>query len=408
MSGEPASSGSASGSGFFAGWRDEPVILLSNFAANAITYLPALTLPWTIGALIQRQGLSGSAAGLLAGLEMGGLAAVAAMCGLLVHRFDRLFIVLLGAAISLLTMIALALAPIDIVLVAMPLSGIGFGLCCAGGNAITASSHDPARLSARSWILMMPWQMLIWAAAPLIDRDWGIAGLFALQATGILAMLLLLLGLRLLSAGIRPSAATRPSTTHPRLALLPLALIILCTIAFWLRDATTWSLLERRAAELHADGATLSAALSMGTVIGLAGPAATIWIGLRFGRVWTIAGSQILAALVFMAIALVGSPTLYCFAFLFWSGASIFAWTYVIEMTIAFDPSGRLAAICSGIVFGASALGPLLGGFILDSGDPSALPAAIALLSVAAVGFALAAAHRITAAAPDSSDRTPA
>jgi hypothetical protein len=278
----------------------------------------------------------------------------------------------------------------------MPLSGLGFGICCAAGNAVTAFSRDPARLSARSWILMMPWQMLIWAVAPWVSAHWAVSGVSALQAAAVAIMLLLLIGVGLSNRTAGPARAAVRVKDRPRLPVFPLLLIVLCTIAFWLRDATAWSLVERRATALHVDGATLSAVLSIGTVVGLAGPAATIWIGLRFGRLWTVAGSQILVGLVFMAIALVTSPILYCFAFLFWSGTSIFAWTYIIEMTIAFDPSGRTTAICSGLVFGAGAFGPLLGGLILDSDSASALPAVIGCLSVATIGFAQAVARRIS------------
>jgi hypothetical protein len=384
-------------SSLLAGWRDEPTILLPNFAANAIAYLPALTLPWTIGALMEHQGLSGTSAGLIASAELGCIAAVTALCGAVIDRFDRLSVVILGAMLSLVATVLLAAIPGEALFIAMPLSGLGFGICCAAGNAITASSRDPARLSARSWILMMPWQMLIWAVAPWVGASWAISGLFALQGAAVAVMLLLVIGVRLSSRVVGPARAVVRAKGRPRLPVLPLLLIVLCTIAFWLRDATTWSLVERRATALHVDGATLSAVLSIGTVVGLAGPAATIWMGLRFGRLWTVAGSQILVGLVFMAIALVTSPILYCFAFLFWSGTSIFAWTYIIEMTIAFDPSGRTTAICSGLVFGAGAFGPLLGGLILDSDSVSALPAVIGCLSVATIGFAQAVARRISA-----------
>ncbi|MBB4633155.1 MFS transporter [Sphingosinicella soli] len=387
----------ASTSNLLAGWRDEPTILLSNFAANAIAYLPALTLPWTIGALMEHQGLSGSMAGLIASAELGCIAAVTALCGTFIDRFDRLRVVILGAVLSLIATLMLAVMPGEALFVAMPLSGVGFGICCAAGNAITASSRDPARLSARSWILMMPWQMLIWAAAPWIGAHGAVSGLFALQAAAVGVMLLLLIAVRHASTATGPARVLTRLKDRPRLAAFPLVLIILCTVAFWLRDATTWSLVERRATALDVDGATLSAVLSIGTVIGLAGPAATIWLGLRFGRLWTVVGSQILVGLVFMAIALVASPVLYCVAFLFWSGTSIFAWTYIIEMTIALDASGRTTAICSGLVFGAGAFGPLIGGLILDSGSVSALPVVIGCLSVATIGFAQAVARRISA-----------
>lgn len=338
---------------------------------------------------------------MIASAQLGCLAAATALCGAFIHRLDRLAVVLLGAVISLIAMIALALSPGSVLFIAMPLSGIGFGLCCAGGNAIIASSHDPARLSARSWALMMPWQMLIWAIAPAVSDRWAMSGLFALQAAGVAVMLVPLAGVALGARGNRAAAAaiTRPSV-HSRLSTIPLLLIAACTAAFWLRDSAIWSLVERRAAALDIDGATLSAVLSAGTLIGLAGPAATIRIGLRFGRVRTVTASQVLIAAIFLAVSLVKTPMLYCLAFLFWSGTSIFAWNYIVEMTAALDASGRTTAICGGLVFGAAALGPLLGGIVLDSGSTIALPALVGMLSLAAIGFAYAVARGLRRSCP--------
>ncbi len=386
----------AAGQGLLKGWRDEPALLMSTFAATAIAYLPTLILPWMIGALVEHQGYSASGAGLIASAQQACLAASAALTGLCIHRFERRLVVLLGAGIGGLSTLFLLFGSASQLAVALPLSGIGFGLCSAGGNALIAASRDPARLNARVWALMLPWQMMIWAAAPVLSARYGLAGLLALQAAGTVAMLLLLL---CISSRRQALQAVTPSRSPRSKGLrLPPGLIVLligCTTAFWLRDSTTWSLVERRASMLDVDGAVLSLVLSAGTVIGLAGSAATLWFGLRFGRLRMVTLSQLLSAFVLLSIALVETPLLYCSAFLFWSASSVFAWNYIVEMSATLDRSGRMTAICGGLVFGAGALGPLLGGFALDSGVHTTLPLTIGVLSACAITLACLLAYRL-------------
>lgn len=388
------------------GWREEPALLLSIFAANAIAYLPTLLLPWLIGALVEHQGYSASGAGLLASAQQACLAASAALTALCIHRFERRLIILLGAAMGLLSTLVLLFGSPGLLMIALPLSGIGFGLCSAGGNALIAASRDPARLNARVWALMLPWQMIIWAAAPVLSARYGLDGLFELQAAGMVVMMILLLCASSRAEGLQNYIPAQSLPTA-KLRLPPglVVLIIGCTAAFWLRDSTTWSLVERRAVMLDIDSAVLSVVLSVGTVIGLAGSAATIWLGLRFGRLRMVTLSQLLSAFVLLSIALVETPLLYCGAFLFWSASSVFAWNYIIEMSAALDSSGRMTAICGGLVFGAGALGPLLGGVALDSSAGTALPLLIGSLSAVAVTFACVLAYRLGNGMADTPER---
>ena len=388
------------------GWRDEAYLLLSTFAANAIAYLPTLLLPWLIGALVEHQGYSASGAGLLASAQQACLAASAALTGLCIHRFQRWLIVMIGATIGFLSTLVLLFGSSGLLVFALPLSGIGFGICSAGGNALIAASRDPARLNARVWALMLPWQMIIWAAAPILSARFGLGSLFGLQAAGIAAMLLLLICVSSLAQGLQDHMPARGLRTA-RLRLPPslVVLVIGCTVAFWLRDSTTWSLVERRATMLDVDSAVLSVVLSAGTIIGLTGSAATIWLGLRFGRLRMVTLSQLLSAFVLLSIALVETPLLYCSAFLFWSASSVFAWNYIIEMSATLDRSGRMTAICGGLVFGAGALGPLLGGVALDSSAHTALPLLIGSLSAVAVTFACVLAYRLGNGLADTPER---
>jgi hypothetical protein len=55
--------------------------------------------------------------------------------------------------------------------------------------------------------------------------------------------------------------------------------------------------------------------------------------------------------------------------FLFWTGISIFAWAYVMDVAAERDPKGRVTAVCGGLVFAALAPGRI---FWPDASRPSA------------------------------------
>jgi MFS family permease len=382
-----------------AGFRDrfgsDSHLLLPMFAAaNGIGYLPLLTVPWLIGGLVRDRGYSDSVAGMIASSEIGLLAATTLVVGIVVHRFSRRIISVLGACVALLGSAALMLFSRPWSMIALLATiGVGCGMCSAAGNSLLSSAKDPARLTARMWALAVLWQTLVWFVTPLVVGKWHSTGLYALLAVGCAIYLPMIMMMPDRKLAVRADQQTATCARTLRLAtILP---IVLCTFAFWLRDSVTWSLAERRGQLLGVSDYHLGLTFTAASVLGLIGPIAANNIGMRFGRLKTVLGGLLLIGLVLQVIASATSPMAYQAGFLLWTCASIFSWTYVMEMAAAVDPKGRVAATCGGIVFVTAACGPILGGAILDWGGRATLPSAILMLTTITLLSAYYSARRL-------------
>jgi MFS family permease len=159
--------------------------------------------------------------------------------------------------------------------------------------------------------------------------------------------------------------------------------IFSCASAFWLRDSLSWSLAERRGLLLGITEYQLGSTFTAASLLGLAGPLAANYLGMRLGRVRTVMGGLVVIGIVMQVIAMAASPLPYRAGFLLWPAVSIFAWTYVMATAATLDPNGRVAAICGGLTFAASACGPGVGGVLFEWHDGNRLPIVILLLTIA-------------------------
>lgn len=359
-------------------------------SANGIGYLPLLTLPWLIGSLVRDRGYSDSAAGVIATAELGALAVTTIVVGAIVHRFSRRALCLSGACIAIVSSAALSIVSQTLIVITLlGATGVGCGMCSAAGNSLLSFSKDPSRLTAHLWALAILWQTIVWFVTPLIVQHWKLPGLCALLVAGFAVYLPMMPRMPdLVSSGVARAVRAR------RFSIAIVLPIFLCSLAFWLRDSVTWSLAERRGLLLGITEYHLGLTFTAASLLGLLGPLAADHLGMRSGRMKTVIGGLAFIGIVMQVIASAASPVQYQAGFLLWTGASIFAWTYVMEMAAVLDPEGRVPAICGGIVFVAGACGPMLGGVLLEWGGRTTLPSVVSLLTAVTLLAAYLAARR--------------
>lgn len=377
----------------------EPRRLAAAFAATTMAYLPSLTLPWAISGRVSRLGLSTTAAGSLATIQLAVLATVAIGAGFVVDRLPKRTAAMCGAAAGLAGSLAVLFGPPGALVAGMVVAGAGFGLCCAVGSALIGGAGEPGRLSANLWFLLLIAQAIIWPTAPLVSARHGLQGVYAIIVIGTLILSPLLLAT---PAGAAPQAAATGVMTPGAKAPMDwpaFGLMAICAICFWLRDSATWTLAAQRGAALGVSDRQMSMTLLGCTLLGFAGPAAASFMGDRLGRTRTLLFGLVALTLVMTAIASARSPLLYRLGFLLWTAASTFAWTYVLEIAALLDRRGRVVAVCGGLMFAAAAIGPLIGGGLLDAWRGAALPVAITALGLLTLLTAAPAALRVRAAA---------
>lgn len=370
-------------------------LLLPMFAgASGIGYLPLLTLPWLIGSLVRDWGYSDSIAGMIVTGEIGLLALTTIIVGSVIHRLPRRALCMAGGCVVLGSNAALLFVPSPTMLIpSLAATAIGCGTCSATSNSLLGSAKEPARLTAHMWALTVPWQAFVWFITPILIEHLKAAGLWWVLAGASALCLPMVLLMPDSNAEARGGLRGIIAQRRGRLGMaLPL---FLCALAFWFRDSLTWSLGERRGLLLGVTEYHLGLTLTAASLFGLAGPLAANHLGMRLGRTTTVLGGLIFLGVVMQLIACAASPLPYQIGLILWPASSIFAWTYLMEAAAALDPAGRVAAISGGIVFAASACGPLAGGALMQWGDRTALPSVVLMLTAATLLTAYVTARRL-------------
>lgn len=359
--------------------------------ASSIGYLPALTMPWLMGFLSRDLGFTGARAGTIVTAQLAFLAATTILMGSRIPRINRRRAALAGALTVTACGLALILnAPAVVLIVLLVAAGVGCGACNAAGASLVSQASDPVRMASNGWAWMVIWQTAIWLATPRVLEHWGGRGLGVVLAVGSLTMIPWLLHM---PAGRDAVTMQKPSPAGAAPHALPSVSISLMVgvAAFWLRDSLIWSLAETRGAQLAINAAQLSQTLAIASILGIIGPVAANYLGDRGGRNASVIVALIVVAVAMQLIAATDSATAYRLGFAFWTATSLFAWTYLMALAAQADAAGRVVAMCSGVVFAASACGPLLGGILIDRGGGTALPVSVAGLSALTLAAILAA-----------------
>jgi MFS family permease len=121
-------------------------------------------------------------------------------------------------------------------------------------------------------------------------------------------------------------------------------------------------------AHLGMSNSAVGLALGWSTVMGLAGGTAAAWMCTRWGPVYPIVSTCVLAAATCVAIGMAAGAGLFVLAFVLFGITYMFAMTTIASVCAAADSSGR-AAVLVGLVF-AVAVGSVLVGYLLDGERP--------------------------------------
>lgn len=356
-------------------------------------YLPLLVLPWTFGALVTRGDCSESNAGFMTTLEVAALAFTSLVAAGLATRPRRRLLGAAGTAIAAMANVAAAVASpgSGIFLLARLCSGAGLGLAVAVGNATAAGSGNPTRAFSALWFLMALWQLLVFNATPWFLTHFGLAGVYGFVAGTCLLLFPLVLA--------TPDPSAKGVDSGPKRRALPICSVasmfaLTAFFTFWLRDALVYSMSERLAIAVDIDGQRLGLLLGIASVVGLSGPALAAHVGAGSPPRGVIAGSILLALGASVAMTLGISSTVFICGALLLPATGLFAASLLSGLAAEIDATGRLAAIGAGIGFISEAVGPAIGGSLIESGGRRVLFVAVLFVGLCSVVAAIAASTR--------------
>lgn len=347
----------------------------------AAATLPAV-LPVMVGVFADRFGYGVAGAGTVAALNMAGILVGSLLCPLITARFGWAAVVRASLAVmiagNLLTMLD---DHYGYVAATRLLSGLGEGVVGGICYAAMGRSARPERsisiyFAGQSVVGMIGMGSFGWIAASL-GWPWLFLILSAIAVPGF--WLAAVIGRAQPEAAAGPRAARSPGN--------PLVIgALACILLYFIGMASLWPFLERIGIGKGLSPGIVAFALSASAFGGLAGSLVAGAVADRLSRTTgLLSGLGLLAAavggLLFMpgTGAFVLSVSLFAFA---WP----FQYAFQFGLLASLDRDGRLIALTPAMTGGGLAVGPAIGGLLLENLSLGAVTAFCLVCVVAAVG----------------------
>jgi len=356
----------------------------------AALFSPQLS-PMLLGAASEGLGLAPGRAGLVTTVEFLCQGVAALLVSPFVHRLDRRRIVVATVAVLAVGHAASAAAGSFGLLVATRiLVGSTQGLLLGTINAEIARTRDPERTYAACFLGAIVFGAAGFFCMPVVMGWFGAQrGAYGLAA--LVAAVAWPLVTRFPRSGreVVASGAQGP----PRAVLVLLAATVMIS---W-SDGLVWPFAERIGSALGVFPRVLGWLLGAGIMAGLLGSLGARALGARLGYFGPAAFGMAGTALGGLAMTLAGGPQALACATILKNGTVFFLFPYLLALAADADRSGRGASAMTGCLPLGFALGPVVGGGLIERFGFPALGWAGICLAAVAIGLLVVA--RISAAA---------
>jgi len=362
-------------------------IELRLFAGVIASDVPRMFLigvaPLLLSAFVDDRGFGEeSASWLSSGELLASAVAAIAVAGWLTRRSRRATAGLglgLVVAAQLLSMAQLDFVPL---LALRALAGLGAGLAAAASTAAAAGTANPERVFASASFVTAILGAITIGPIGIAIGAYGAAGAFAIAAVVTFLVFPLLAGLPAPIVA-RPEVVDERDGQHFVAAVAVLAALF----AFMLGQNAVWGFTARIGQSAGLSVEEVSWILGATAFAGLAGAAIAATLGASRGR--TVPILLAITGTIVSVFVLVTSATSIAFilANATWTFLFAFSMPYFIGTLAALDPSGRWAAMGTGVAGIGAALGPAAVGRIIEATGYGSL--AILMLVTGGVAAAL-------------------
>jgi predicted MFS family arabinose efflux permease len=339
-------------------------IIAAVITAWSMSLLASYAQPQLLGPIMRDRGLGEEAVGWLFSLENAALAVTIIAAAGPLARWSRSGVAIAGA---LLACAANAASPFvesyEGLLLARWLVGMGSGLVGAAGTAAAASTRNPERVFAIATV----GSSLVFNALPTVipfaTVPFSSTGGFFLLAGASLALAPLFRWL--------PPAREAPEE-KPSLLAAPnrvLALVAMLSLfIFEVGQGAVWTFVaqigEYTGLGAHATGRGMTVA----GLLGLFGGVVAAWLGNRIGYRVPIAIGVGLNTVAAVGLALTDDPITYVVLLWLWTASYTFVVPYLMGALAVMDDLGRWVVASDGVWTLGDAVGPGIGGFLVERG----------------------------------------
>jgi MFS transporter, DHA1 family, inner membrane transport protein len=331
---------------------------------GVVAAFATVVMPIMVGAMVDHLGLSARNAGLVAAAEMSGVFGATLAVVLVVHRWNRRRLALVGLSLLCVANLVAATADTFAVLVGTRFAaGLGAGLVMVTVQASMAATRDPVRAFGILGMSMLLAGVVGLPGMPLAVKPWGTTGAYLVLASLVLPGLLLLRWLPAYAA-----IEARSPSQRTRLDIPWVVVGLAALLCYMMSFGAVGPYMERLGVASGLDVATVGKVLGAGSIGGMVGAALATWLGTRAGRAWPLF-LGIFCSIGSLWLLVNGmQPATYTAAAVVLMLAAMFTGPYVMGSLAALDRQGRV--LVTGLMMQAVGLaaGPALAG-LLVTGD---------------------------------------
>lgn len=367
--------------------RDPASLVVGAIAAQVVGGLVTQMSPFMIGGLMDGLSLSERDAGFVVSVEILTLAMTAIAIAPILPKFSDRRVGLTAVALTLLAQGAsIFIASLPLLTVLRGIAGIGEGAIYAVSLSVVASrSSNPDKVYGYFQVAWALGSAALFAIGGQLTAAFAQRGIFALTTGVTLALAPLLLLIPDACAKSDEGVAEDAARTSPTLGVMTLAAIMVYLTASSAIYVFSTPLGERAGLGTSAVGY----ALSVSTLVGLAGAGAATALNVRWGRTIPISGFFVGFALVVLVLCLSRNPTAYVIALAASVVIYYFSMPYLFGLAAALDRSGRWAAAAGSAYLLGFAAGPVFAGVVIAGAGYAGLAVVCVAITAAAWGLTM-------------------
>lgn len=340
---------------------DSMIGLLAMIASVCAGEGSLVTMPYVLGSIIERYGLSEGASGIVSSLQFGVMAVASVVLSVAVHKFDRRRMAIAAGALIVLAHVCALLADTwEVFLVSRVLTGLGEGAALSLGNAAAAGTRRPHHTFTILSFGMVATATPMYLSVPVVAEHVGAAAVYYVM----LGMVLLCFPF-LWRMPRGEHRAGYDAATSARDVWRPFPWVLIAILCLYSANNGLWAYSERIGKSIGLDSKTISSAFLVTVILTLLGPVVANLVQRRWG-VWkplTAAIGLQFAALVTLANASNGFN--FFIGLICMNVLSQVLVPYLRGLTAFLDASGRLSAASVLSQTVGTMLGPFAAGVVL-------------------------------------------
>ncbi|ATU90539.1 MFS transporter [Phyllobacterium zundukense] len=377
--------------------RDPASLVIGAIAAQVIGGLVPQMSPFVIGGLMDGLSLSERDAGFIIFVEFLALAVTAIAIAPVLPRVSYRRVAGVAVALTLLAQGAsIFSASAGSLTLLRGLAGVGEGALYAVSLSIVCSrSSNPDKVYGYFQVVWALGSVALFAIGGQLTAAFTHRGILSLIAGVTLALAPLLFLIPDARAKSGDGTAADVIQASPLLGVMTLA-----AIGLYLTVSAAIYAFSAPLRELAGlDTTAVGYALTVASLVGLAGAGAATALNVRWGRAIPITGFCVGFSLITLALCLWHNPTAYVVALVVSVVIYYFSIPYLFGLAAELDRSGRWAAAAGSAYLLGFAAGPLVAGAAIAAAGYASLAAVCVAITAAAWGLVMGVIRRLSRAA---------